>query len=322
MEKRTYSSALASLFVLLWAGFFIVIQYVSSYYVLPYLTASWQQFLWSGVVELAFVCLPLALLHPKTGHRLQDGLGRPPRGQGRAIGLAALLAVCAYPVTLLLQNLWILALEAMGAVPSSITLPSMENPSTLLIALIAVAGCAAFAEELALRGILLPALRGRMNNGAAIAVSALIFSLMHGNFTALPYTFLLGFLMGYLALRSQSIFPSMVFHFTNNALAVVLSYWAAGVSDQAVAQASSPRAMLLSLLSLATVALPAAVMLAVLLTAYRKVTPGAAAFPREKGGRFWWVPMVLGTGLFAYLVAVSGWLVFHGGAACIWIYSA
>ena len=321
MERRTYSSALAAVLVLLWAGFFIVIQYTSAYYVIPHLTAPWQQFLWSGVVEIAFVFLPLSLVHAKTGHRLSDTFGRVPRGQSRAILLAAALAICTYPVTLVLQNLWVLGLDRLGAVPSSITLPQMENLPTLFTALIAVAGCAAFAEEVALRGVLLPALRGKMGAWAAVALSALIFALMHGNFTALPYTFLLGWLMGYLALRARSVWPSMVFHFTNNAVAVLLSYWASSVPQQA-SPAPSTQAMILSLFTLGMVALPAAVMTAVLLLAYRKYTPGAESIPRERGGaRLWWVPMALGAALFAYLVAFSGWMVFHGGAACVSIFS-
>ena len=176
-----------------------------------------------------------------------------------------------------------------------------------------MAAAAAFAEELCLRGVLMPALRGRMGPMAAAVLTAAIFALMHGSFSALPYTFLLGWLMGYLALRSRTVYPAMAFHLTNNALATLISYWAMGLQAGQPQAEVSPLLRLQSLLLLGNLALVAAALMAVLIYFYRRVTPGVQPAPQEERSPFWWAPMAAGTAVFALLVAASAMAEFSIG---------
>ena len=66
----------------------------------------------------------------------------------------------------------------------------------------------------------------------AIWLTAIIFSLGHGEFFAFVPRLLMGATLGYLYVYSGSILPNMLAHFANNAL-VVLLYWlvARGVLD-------------------------------------------------------------------------------------------
>ncbi len=70
------------------------------------------------------------------------------------------------------------------------------------------------------------------NPHVAIWLTALIFSLAHGEVFSFMPRFVMGAFLGYLYVYSGSILPNMVAHFINNALVVVL-YWlvARGVLD-------------------------------------------------------------------------------------------
>ena len=84
---------------------------------------------------------------------------------------------------------------------------------------------APFFEEWLCRGMVL---RGLLNNGKmhpvwAILISALFFALIHANpWQALP-AFALGCLFGYVYYKTGSLWLTMIMHFTNNTLALVVS---------------------------------------------------------------------------------------------------
>jgi hypothetical protein len=80
-------------------------------------------------------------------------------------------------------------------------------------------------EELLFRGVLLSALMQRWRVGQAAAISSLAFALVHlpglqWQWYALPDLLLLALALGWLRLRSGSIWPSVLAHGVNNLLAV------------------------------------------------------------------------------------------------------
>ncbi|MCQ2129376.1 MAG: CPBP family intramembrane metalloprotease [Bacteroidaceae bacterium] len=81
-------------------------------------------------------------------------------------------------------------------------------------------------EELVFRGVILKhlLLTRKFANGhwLAIAITAALFGLAHGNLAQMPHAFLLGLLLGWLYYRTGSILPSIALHLTNNVTAVVL----------------------------------------------------------------------------------------------------
>lgn len=81
---------------------------------------------------------------------------------------------------------------------------------------------APLAEEVVFRGGVLRALLGRMRPWTAIAVSALLFSLVHGNPAQMPYAFVAGLLLGWMFWRTGSILPGVVYHWINNSMAYII----------------------------------------------------------------------------------------------------
>ncbi len=91
--------------------------------------------------------------------------------------------------------------------------------------------------EVALTHILLPAICEELfcryaclsllspyGKSGAVVISALMFSIMHGNFYQMPYAFVAGLLLGAITLCSHSVIPAIIFHILNNLISVVIYY--------------------------------------------------------------------------------------------------
>ena len=91
-------------------------------------------------------------------------------------------------------------------------------PSYFVVGLLAP-----LAEELVFRGAILRALlRWHKNAWVGIAISAVLFAIIHMNPAQMPHAFLVGLLLGWMYYRTDSIVPGVVFHWVNNSVAYVL----------------------------------------------------------------------------------------------------
>lgn len=83
---------------------------------------------------------------------------------------------------------------------------------------------ASLSEEIVFRGAILRSLlrSSRLSVGGAIALSALMFSVIHLNPAQLPHTFIIGLLLGWMYYRTGSILPGVAYHWANNSVAYVL----------------------------------------------------------------------------------------------------
>jgi len=80
-------------------------------------------------------------------------------------------------------------------------------------------------EEFLHRGILLHAGKKHTNNPRfCLIVSSLLFGLIHLNIKQFFYATILGFLMGIVAIASDSIYPCIIIHFMNNFLSSYFYY--------------------------------------------------------------------------------------------------
>lgn len=81
------------------------------------------------------------------------------------------------------------------------------------------------AEEFVFRGAILRTLNefmGKRRRWVAIAVSALLFALVHGNMAQGVGAFVIGLALGWMYVRTDSVVPGIVLHWVNNSIAVVL----------------------------------------------------------------------------------------------------
>lgn len=87
---------------------------------------------------------------------------------------------------------------------------------------LAIGLLAPLAEEIVFRGAILRSLLTSTKPWIAIAISALLFSLVHMNPAQMPFAFLAGILLGWMYWRTGSILPGMAYHWANNSAAYIL----------------------------------------------------------------------------------------------------
>ncbi|MCL4179371.1 MAG: CPBP family intramembrane metalloprotease [Verrucomicrobia bacterium] len=122
-------------------------------------------------------------------------------------------------------------------------------PAFLLLTVIAP-----LVEEFVCRGWLMPALLDRWRPSRAIALTALIFGLMHLNPWQFFYAFYLGLWLGWVYARTRSIWPCVAGHAMNNGLAWLMTLLSPADSELGGSNLQSPELLpwpvvLLSLLA-------------------------------------------------------------------------
>lgn len=102
---------------------------------------------------------------------------------------------------------------------------TMMNGGSLLINLLIFGVLAAISEELLFRSVIQQSLMNIVKNShVAIIATAVIFSAFHGDFFGFVPRLFLGLMLGYMFYLSGSIIPSMLMHFVNNAIIVMLYF--------------------------------------------------------------------------------------------------
>ncbi|MBQ8885232.1 MAG: CPBP family intramembrane metalloprotease [Clostridia bacterium] len=127
-----------------------------------------------------------------------------------------------------LNGLFLELLErAFGYVSDEIVLPSL-NGGGIVGVIVVVALLPAVFEELIFRGFLLRGLKG-FGETFAVLVCGALFALYHKNPAQTVYQFICGVAFALVAIRSGSILPTVISHFINNAVIIVL--YRLGLSD-------------------------------------------------------------------------------------------
>jgi uncharacterized protein len=109
-----------------------------------------------------------------------------------------------------------------GLPATKIAQPLFEHGLNYWEVLGLVALIPAIFEELAFRGVIVPCLQRALSDKETIFVSAAMFMMMHRNPISAPNLLIGGLGLGLLRIRSKSIWPGVLMHFTNNMLCVVL----------------------------------------------------------------------------------------------------
>lgn len=102
---------------------------------------------------------------------------------------------------------------------------SMNSPMDLLFNLFLIALIPAIGEELFFRGIVQKKLGNILKSShVAVIITSFIFSAIHMQFFGFLPRFVLGLILGYLFYYSANLWMSVLGHFINNALGILLMY--------------------------------------------------------------------------------------------------
>ena len=78
-------------------------------------------------------------------------------------------------------------------------------------------------EELAFRGVILTGLQKDSRPSSAIFVSAFFFGITHGILQQSLNAFIIGLLLGYIAVRCGSLIPTIIMHVLHNGITVLVA---------------------------------------------------------------------------------------------------
>ncbi len=98
------------------------------------------------------------------------------------------------------------------------------GPLGLAFAALLVAIAAPIAEEIAFRGVVLPAIGDRWGMWVGIAVSSLLYAAYHASMWLLVPTLVLGVALGWLTWTRRSLWPAVMLHVLFNAAAVAAAF--------------------------------------------------------------------------------------------------
>lgn len=167
----------------------------------------------SSVADLVVIAGVLWFAHDRKLTLADLGLRPVP---ARFLVAAVLLGISMWYLTA-----WIVVLVQPPGDPGK--LQQLVEQTPLVTTLFALAVLPALAEEVVFRGVFVRALATRLRPAVAIAISAATFALYHLFPPQIVSTFVLGLVLGLLAVRSRSIVPSIIVHLLNNTIAIVLA---------------------------------------------------------------------------------------------------
>lgn len=184
------------------------------------------------VLQIANILVALQLLKKTDlSYNIKSVITKP-KSAVKNIGLGAVAgAICVFAFFMLV--VWMaMFFDAIGY--TSLASLSLEKPSYIVITVIAACVFAPVGEELVYRGALLSGLKEKFGNKkfgnvAVILLSGIAFSLMHLNPEQTVYQFALGCVAAYLAIKANSVVPTIALHAVSNAFSFILELTQLGV---------------------------------------------------------------------------------------------
>lgn len=132
--------------------------------------------------------------------------------------------ILSIPVSAIIANLTHNVLESFNVKTGGLSAPQGAIETVCFFAVFAV--LIPILEELLFRFLILERLR-RYGDAAAIIISAMFFSLAHSAFQSFGHTFVMGLVLGFVAVKTKSALASIIIHFVNNSF----SLWSLVISS-------------------------------------------------------------------------------------------
>lgn len=187
------------------------------------LPTSWFHFAkQTGIVLVATVALPAIMmalvLTTRASKALRLRLCRLP-----VAAAAILMAIMLHPLVMwgsqLVMHVYPPSADLMGM--QHVMANVMSDAPSMVAVLCIFALAPAITEELAFRGFILSGLEAMRKKWAAILLSALFFGAAHAVIQQSIITFVVGAVLGVIALQTRSILPCILYHAVHNGLSVI-----------------------------------------------------------------------------------------------------
>jgi len=156
-------------------------------------------------------------------HEPGSSATRPPRlgSAGLVLGLFAVCEAATIAYGLAMQALHV---RQPAFVASDLTAVFGSGPLGVTLAALLVAVAAPLAEEIAFRGVVLPAIGDRMGMWVGIGASAALYALFHASVWMFVPMVVLGVALGWLVWTRRSLWPAVALHVLYNGAAVAAAF--------------------------------------------------------------------------------------------------
>ncbi len=182
-----------------------------------------SSFLIQIVVMLAVPLLLYTLLVSKSIKKTLDDTGLK-KINPKMIFISIGLGIVLYLLNTFVADIFHVIISLIGFESLKISTTSTIGYGTLLKEFALTAILPGICEEFLHRGIMLMTSKKYHNPRIALLISSILFGLMHMNISQFFYAAILGGLIGYVALVSDSIIPCMIIHFLNNFFSIYFQY--------------------------------------------------------------------------------------------------
>ncbi len=201
-----------------------------------------EPLLQTGVDSLLILCSllpPFLLIIPAlrqiSGAPKSLPLDKPTDGGQFLLAIPAGLGFCilANQVTSYLTVFLSSILERFELEAVSAELPMPSGILGVTAAFFRIVVVAAICEEFCFRGVVMQNLR-RFGDWFAIWMAALVFGLMHCNLIQAPFALIVGVALGYLCIKTGTLWTAVLIHALNNLLSMITAYLLRALPEQTV----------------------------------------------------------------------------------------
>ena len=176
------------------------------------------------IFQMGLLALPVAryaVNHPGVEQSMRVRAPHPVTA-----GYAVALAVAAVPVCSCLTGWWTLLMRGAGGIVEGAS-PVPATAAGLCGMLLLQGVLPGVCEETLFRGGIMGAWE-RRGTERALVVSSLAFAALHGSVQGLPVQLLLGFSLGWIVTKTNSLWTGVIFHIVYNSTVLILSYLLSG----------------------------------------------------------------------------------------------
>lgn len=189
-----------------------------------------NDYLRSGLGEVLFILLPVLIFLIIGKYNVKDTLKlRKTRPINYLI--IAFLMMFGMPIVGVMNAIVLGIIRLIFGKNLPIPQISIPDVPTLFIAILVIGASAAICEEILFRGLISKGYE-RFGVVASLVITSILFGILHRDIQKGVATILLGTLIGFIVYRTKSIYSGMVAHFTNNTVAVLLTFGAEKMSEK------------------------------------------------------------------------------------------
>jgi len=216
------------------------------------------------MLPVPFLFLYLSRCDVRGAVRLKKGIN--------AVQVILLMCISAgaVPFANSMNSLFLELLGSLGYTPINSYMTNPTNDLQAIAGVLVIAVLPAFAEEFLFRGLVMRSFE-RYSPWVAAVCSALLFGVMHGTWEQVFFAFILGLVLSYVVLITDSLWASMTIHFTNNAFSVLATYFITKYAPHLLTETESTASSEVLISAVTGVAI-GAVMLAVFLSLFTLYT--------------------------------------------------